>query len=233
VIVSAEQAASASARIHKAGLADRCQVRLADYRDVDDGPYDAITSIGMYEHVGGTQLAGYAAAIAALLRPGGAFLNHGIARLSPGPDHDRTFIRRFVFPDGDLHPVSDILHALDRAGLEIRDVESLREHYPPTLRQWASNLEGASAQVVSLVGAERERIWRLYLPACALAFERGELSVFQVLTIRPGARHRLPLTRAAVNTRARRSAGRRAVAAHAPRPRIQTSNARNASADPD
>jgi len=195
VTASVEQAIEASARIRQAGLTGRCEVRAADYREVNDGPYDAIASVGMYEHVGRDQLTNYTAAVAALLRPGGAFLNHGIARLSPGPTHDRTFIRRFVFPDGDLHPVTDVLHALEAAGLEIRDVESLREHYPLTLRHWAANLDRSRERAVQLVGAERERIWRLYLIASALAFERGELSVFQVLTTRPGARHRLPLSR--------------------------------------
>lgn len=219
VTASPQQAAHATARIHKAGLAGRCEVRAADYREVNDGPYDAIASVGMYEHVGGDQLTNYTAAVNALLRPGGAFLNHGIARLSPAPEHDRTFIRHFVFPDGDLHPVTDVLRALEEAGLELRDVESLREHYPLTLRHWAANLDRSREHAVSLVGAERERIWRLYLIASALAFEHGELSVFQVLTTRPGARHRLPLSRGRTSARDRRPVfAARASISHAPAP---------------
>jgi cyclopropane-fatty-acyl-phospholipid synthase len=195
VTLSPEQARAARERITAAGLDDVCEIRVADYRDVTDGPYDAIASVGMYEHVGGNQLDNYAQRASALLRAGGLFLNHGIARLTPGPGHRRTFINRFVFPDGDLQPVTEILGALTRAGFEIRDLESLREHYVLTLRRWSANLNAHQEAAVRAGGPERERIWRLYMAGAAQAFQDGEISVFQTLALRPGAPHRLPLTR--------------------------------------
>jgi cyclopropane-fatty-acyl-phospholipid synthase len=198
VTLSPAQAQLANDRIRSLGLANHCEVRLADYRQVTDGPYDAIASVGMYEHVGRGELMRYARTIAGLLAPGGLFLNHGIARLTPGPGHDRTFIARFVFPDGELHPVTDLLHVAHDSHLEIRDLESLREHYPLTLRRWLANLEEHREAAVREAGAERERIWRLYMSASARAFERGEIAVYQALFCRPGAPHRLPLSRAAV-----------------------------------
>jgi cyclopropane-fatty-acyl-phospholipid synthase len=134
--------------------------------------------------------------VARLLRPGGLFLNHGIARLAseqPGPD---TFINRYIFPDGELHPVTEVQVAMQSAGLEVRDVESLREHYPLTLRRWLANLEANADRAVEIVGSERERAWWLYLLASAVGFEDGEITIYQVLAARLGADHRLPLDRA-------------------------------------
>jgi cyclopropane-fatty-acyl-phospholipid synthase len=198
VTLSESQADVARARVRAAGLADRCDVRVADYREIADGPFDAIASVGMYEHVGRRGLDQYARTVAALLRPGGLFLNHGITRLTPGPGHDRTFVARFVFPDGELHPVTDILSAMQNADLEVRDLESLREHYALTLQRWLANLDAKRDAAVQAAGPERERIWRLYMTGAASAFEYGELSVFQTLAARPGASHRLPLTRRGV-----------------------------------
>ena len=128
-------------------------------------------------------------------QPGGLFLNHGIARLhSEAPDKD-TFIYRYVFPDGELSPVTDVLTSLQSAGLEVRDVESLREHYPLTLRRWLANLATHRDKAVADVGVERERVWRLYMLASALGFEAGDVTVYQTLTTRPGAPHGLPLRR--------------------------------------
>jgi len=197
ITLSEPQAALARERIRAAGLADRCEVRVADYREVDDGPYDKIASVGMYEHVGAAQLDVYAATIARLLRPGGLALNHGISRLHSAPPNGKTFVWRYVFPDGELPPLAAVIAALQHAGLETRDVESLREHYALTLRRWLANLEASREQAVAEIGAERERIWRLYLLASAVAFDDADIAVNQVLVARSDAPHGLPLERPA------------------------------------
>ena len=195
VTLSPAQAATARARIEAAGLGDRCHVRVADYRELEHGGFDAVASVGMYEHVAGRDYGAYAGTVMRLLAPGGRFLNHGIAHIKPGPDHDRTFMRRFVFPDAELKPVTQILEALEATGFELRDVESLREHYVLTLRRWLANLDADREAAVRAGGRERERVWRLYMTGAANAFETAEISVFQTLVVRPGADHRLPLTR--------------------------------------
>jgi cyclopropane-fatty-acyl-phospholipid synthase len=150
----------------------------------------------MYEHVGRNELGRYVGAAVNLLRAGGLFLNHGITRLvchRPEPD---PFISRYVFPDSELHPVTDVMNAMQAVRLEIRDAESLREHYPLTLRRWVANLEANREAAIAEAGSQRERVWRLYMLGSALGFEAGEISVHQVLAARPGARHGLPLDRA-------------------------------------
>jgi cyclopropane-fatty-acyl-phospholipid synthase len=196
VTLSERQAELARSRVRDAGLADLVEIRLADYRELGDGPFDKIASVGMYEHVGRSELSSYAATVAELLRPGGLFLNHGIARLASEPPGSDTFISRYIFPDGELHPVTEIQSAMQAAGLEVRDVESLREHYPLTLRRWAANLDAERERVVELVGLERERAWWLYMLASAVGFEDGDISIYQVLAARLGAEHWLPLDRA-------------------------------------
>jgi cyclopropane-fatty-acyl-phospholipid synthase len=195
VTLSEAQARYARERIRLAGLEGRVEVRVADYREVRDGPFDKIASVGMYEHVGGDELVRYAATIRGLLRPGGLFLNHGIARLHSDPPASDTLVSRYVFPDGEMRPVTDVMAAIQQAELEVRDVESLREHYTLTLRGWAANLAAHRDEAIAEVGAERERVWRLYIPGSALAFEDGDITVYQVLAARSGAPHRLPLTR--------------------------------------
>jgi cyclopropane-fatty-acyl-phospholipid synthase len=195
ITLSEPQAAEARRRIDDAGLSDRVEVRVADYRELRDEPFDAIASVGMVEHVGVDLLGTYARRLAALVRHGGRILNHGIVRLRPAPRSDRTFIARYVFPDGELHPLSAVVTAFERAGLELRDVEAMREHYPLTLRAWSRNLAHNRAAAVEQAGCERERVWRMYMAGSALAFERGEIGVFQTLAVRPGAPHRLPLLR--------------------------------------
>jgi cyclopropane-fatty-acyl-phospholipid synthase len=210
VTISEEQAELGRARVREAGLADRCEIRLADYREVGDGPYDKIASVGMYEHVGADQLDRYASGVASLLRPGGLFLNHGIARLESRPGGPKSFIARYVFPDGELHPLDALLVSLRKAGMEVRDVESLREHYPPTLRRWGANLAARREEAIATAGVERERIWRLYMAGSAHAFERGDITVFQTLAARPGAPHGLPLDRSrALRAEPTRAASRR------------------------
>ena len=214
VTLSPSQAEVARRRIAAAGLTGAVEVRVADYRQLTDGGFEAVASVGMYEHVAARDYGNYAATVARLLVPGGRFLNHGIAHIKPGPDHDRTFMRRFVFPDAELKPVTRILRALEEAGFELRDVESLREHYVLTLRHWLGNLEGNRDAAIRAGGRERERVWRLYMTGAAHAFATGEITVFQSLVVRPGADHRLPLTRAwlASSTPGLRASGRRAAA---------------------
>ncbi|MFE3291081.1 class I SAM-dependent methyltransferase [Rhodococcus sp. NPDC059234] len=200
VTISRQQHDLARALVEEAGVADRVEIRLQDYRDVRDGPYDAISSIGMSEHVGDRQLNAYAAGMAALLRPGGRLLNHAISSIAPLVDAKHTaptFTDRYIFPDGELLPLSRVLDGLEHAGLETRDCEALREHYASTLRHWVANLRREWVEVVRLVGASRARTWLLYLTASVLAFERGRIGVNQVLAVRPGERGAsgLPRTR--------------------------------------
>jgi cyclopropane-fatty-acyl-phospholipid synthase len=200
VTLSEHQAELARERVREAGMADAIEIRVADYRELRDGPFDKIASVGMYEHIGRAELSHYASSVSRLLRPGGLFLNHGIARLAseqPGPE---TFINRYIFPDGELHPVTEIQSAMRAAGLEVRDVESLREHYPLTLRRWIANLEADRDRAISIVGAERERAWWLYMIVSAVGFRDGDISVYQVLAARLGGAHHLPLSRAELVT---------------------------------
>ncbi|MFD6435343.1 class I SAM-dependent methyltransferase [Streptomyces venezuelae] len=187
VTLSQEQAAYARKRIAEEGLTDRIEIRVQDYRDVRDGPYDAISSIGMAEHVGSTRYLEYAHDLHALLRPGGRLLNHQIAR-RPQADESAysvdEFIDAYVFPDGELAPLGTTVGLLERAGFEVRDVETLREHYALTLRRWVANLEAHWAEGRRLTSPGRARIWRLYMAASALAFERNRIGVNQVLAVK-------------------------------------------------
>jgi cyclopropane-fatty-acyl-phospholipid synthase len=187
VTISRRQAELARERVREAGLSDRVEIRLADYRDVTDGPYDAIASIGMFEHVGLSQLDVYFRRLRDLLRPGGRLLNHGIGR-PPRRRHafpHRSFVDRYVFPDGELHEVGAVVSRLQWAGFEARHLESLREHYALTLRRWVGNLESAWDDAVAEAGSARARIWRLYMAGSALGFEAGRLQVHQVLAVKP------------------------------------------------
>jgi cyclopropane-fatty-acyl-phospholipid synthase len=195
VTLSEPQAGLARERIAELGLQDRLEIRVQDYRELAGGPFDKIASVGMYEHVGRDELGHYVRAVLQLLRPGGLFLNHGITRLAPHAPAPDPFITRYVFPDGELHPVTDIISEMQAVGLEVRDVESLREHYVLTLRRWVANLAANRDEAIAEVGAERERVWRLYMLGSALGFESAEISVHQVLASRSGARHGLPLDR--------------------------------------
>jgi cyclopropane-fatty-acyl-phospholipid synthase len=195
VTLSEPQATLALQRVQEQRLQDRVEIRVADYRDLVGGSFDKIASVGMYEHVGSSELGRYAGTVASLLRPGGLFLNHGIARLASEPPAADTFISRYVFPDGWLHPLSDLVTAMQRADLEVRDVESLREHYPLTLRRWVANLRTRRSEARALVGAQRERAWELYMLASARAFEDADITVYQVVAARHDASHGLPLDR--------------------------------------
>lgn len=201
ITLSHPQHELATARIQRAGLADRCQVRLLDYRDLDEpGAYDKLVSVGMVEHVGESQLPDYFSRAFRLLRPGGVFLNHGIGRAGNRPRPDQpTFTDVYVFPDGDLVPIGNVLLAAEGAGFEVRDVENLREHYALTLRHWVRRLEDHTEEARRLAGEVKYRIWRLYLAGSAHYFQTGRLDVYQSLLVRGedgGTRTRLPLTRA-------------------------------------
>jgi cyclopropane-fatty-acyl-phospholipid synthase len=186
VTISRQQADLAAKRVADAGLADRAEIRLQDYRDLGSERFDAISSIGMFEHVGLSELRHYFAVLHGLLVPEGRLLNHGISRL-PGPAGfgKRSFITRYVFPDGELHEVGSVITAMQSEGFEVRDVEALREHYARTLRTWVSNLEANWDEAVSLAGAARVRIWRLYLAGSAAGFEGGRINLHQVLAVSP------------------------------------------------
>ncbi|MGW5770184.1 class I SAM-dependent methyltransferase [Streptomyces longwoodensis] len=187
ITLSQEQAAYARKRVAEEGLTDRVEIRVQDYRDVTDGPFDAISSIGMAEHVGADRYLEYAQDLHALLKPGGRLLNHQIARR---PQRDEStyevdaFIDAYVFPDGELAPVGTTVTQLERAGFEVRDVEAIREHYALTLRRWVTNLEADWKRAVELAGYGRARVWRLYMAASALAFERNQIGVNQVLAVK-------------------------------------------------
>ncbi|MFD7237732.1 class I SAM-dependent methyltransferase [Streptomyces syringium] len=187
ITLSEEQAAYARKRVAEAGLADRVEIRVQDYRETFDGPFDAISSIGMAEHVGSARYAEYAAELYGLLKPGGRLLNHQIARRplrDEGAYEVDEFIDRYVFPDGELAPVGRTVGQLERAGFEVRDVEALREHYALTLRRWVANLEAHWDEAVRLSSPGRARVWRLYMAASALSFERNRIGVNQVLAVR-------------------------------------------------
>ncbi|OAA20029.1 cyclopropane-fatty-acyl-phospholipid synthase [Frankia sp. EI5c] len=201
ITISAEQAAEARRRVAEAGLADRIEIRLQDYREITDGPFDAISSVGMVEHVGRAKLPVYFRTLFELLRPGGRLLNHGISfpgdpasaarsrpRIGPVPlPKDADFLHRYVFPDGELHEIGALTTLMQGGGFEVRHIENLREHYALTLRAWVSNLEEHWDEAVALVGAGRARVWRLYMAGSALSFEAGLSQIHQVLGVRPDA----------------------------------------------
>ncbi|MEU6696968.1 cyclopropane-fatty-acyl-phospholipid synthase family protein [Pseudonocardia sp. NPDC046786] len=185
VTLSREQAAWAQAEIERRGLDGLAEVRHLDYRDLPDGAYDAVSSIGLTEHIGKANIDAYFRAMQAKLRPGGRMLNHCITQPHK-PDHRNTdpFIHRYVFPDGELEPVGTLVTAMNEAGFEIRHAENLREHYALTLRDWGANLERNWTDAVAEVGIGRARVWRLYMAACRLGFELNNIQLHQVLGVK-------------------------------------------------
>ena len=185
ITLAEEQARLASERVREAGVADRVEIRLADYREVSDGPFDAIASIGMVEHVGVEQIDVYAQRLHGLLKPGGRLLNHGIAKLKDFDTPDEgAFSERFVFPDGVPLPLSRILQALERTEFTTTHVEGLQDDYARTIGHWIEGFDAHWDEAVRLAGIERARIWRLYLRAARQGFETGWASVYQVLAHR-------------------------------------------------
>jgi cyclopropane-fatty-acyl-phospholipid synthase len=198
ITLSHEQAATGKRRIDEAGMQDCCSIELKDYRDLPNGKsaFDKIASIGMFEHVGLKNLPLYFGIAHKLLRPGGLFLNHGIARADTAPIRENSFIERYVFPDGRLVTLSEALRAAESQGLEVRDVENLREHYELTLRRWVAGLRQNADHLLQLVSNTTYRIWLLYTAGSAAAFHRGAIGVYQVLLSRPDkGKSGLPLTR--------------------------------------
>ena len=219
ITLSEPQRSFAEQRAAELGLSELVAFRVQDYRDVVDGPFDAISSIGMFEHVGRRAVEAYVGSLWRLLKPGGRLLNHAIGRPAtkesdPTPSRRREvlrqtaaaaglrgpsrvhspFIERYVFPDGELHEVGMQTTMFQQQGFEIRHLESLREHYALTLRCWVANLEAQWDAAVADVGIERARVWRLYMAGSAVGFERHHLEIHQLLLVRPdgGASH-MPL----------------------------------------
>lgn len=189
VTLSRAQHDEAQRRIHAAGLQDRVRVELRDYRELPRSSFDKIVSVGMFEHVGRAQLPEYFATAHALLEPGGLFLNHGIADEGPARKGGRVsgFMERFVFPDGELVPVSDALIVAERTGFEVRDVENLREHYTRTLRAWVANIERNREAAIAASSAPSYRAWRLYMAGSAQGFRTARMGIFQSLLAKPRA----------------------------------------------
>lgn len=200
ITVSETQAELANKRIYEAGLAELCRVEVRDYRDMKEfSTYDKLVSVGMFEHVGRALLPAYFKQAWNLLRPGGVFLNHGIALNISESDlirHGSPFFRRYVFPDGELVPINITLHAAEVGGFEVRDVESLREHYVLTLQQWLQRLEEHADEVRSLTNEVNYRIWRLYMASGIYMFKANRSNIYQLLLAKPdtGESH-LPLHR--------------------------------------
>jgi cyclopropane-fatty-acyl-phospholipid synthase len=200
--LSEQQFAYVQEQIRSRNLADRCEVRLLDYRDVrEDEPFDKIASVGMFEHVGRKNFPVYFGKIARLLRPGGLVMNHGITLNTPGQQYLGSgigeFIHEYVFPGGELAHVSQVIEVMSAQGLEPWDVESLRPHYARTLWSWVERLESNRAEAIATVGERLYRVWRVYMAGSAHAFERGWMSIHQVLAgkaLASGALT-LPLTR--------------------------------------
>lgn len=198
ITISREQEQVARRRIEKTNWAHRCAVEFRDYRESRDvrHTFDKIASVGMFEHVGLRNLRQYFHTVHGLLRPGGVFLNHGITRSSTSAIPTASFIDRYVFPDGHLVTLPQVLEAAESQGLEVRDVENLREHYAITLRRWVNELQQNSGTVRQHVSEVTYRIWLLYMAGSAAAFRRGDIAVHQVLLSRPDrGQTYLPLTR--------------------------------------
>ena len=197
ITLSVPQAELARQRLRESGLNDRCRVEVSDYRDIEHGqPYDKIVSVGMFEHVGEAFLPEYFNRADELLRPGGVFLNHGIAYSATWHRQGPSFTDRYVFPDGEMVPISTAIRAAELSGFEVRDIESLREHYSLTLHQWLRRLEAHAEEVRRITDDTTYRIWRLYMAGSAHGFRTGRLNVYQTLLAKTRHGHSgLPLMR--------------------------------------
>jgi cyclopropane-fatty-acyl-phospholipid synthase len=186
VTLSPSQAELAREKVAHAGLSEQVEIRVADYRELPGGSFDAIASIGMSEHVGESQIDNYARSLFGLLRPGGVLLNHAIAALDPEYDSlDDEFSMRYVFPDGEALPLSRVQLAVERAGFHVNHVEGFREDYARTLREWTKRLDENLERAEQLAGVERMRVWRLYLRAARHGFDTSITAVYQVRARKP------------------------------------------------
>ncbi|WP_342051829.1 MULTISPECIES: cyclopropane-fatty-acyl-phospholipid synthase family protein [unclassified Cupriavidus] len=189
ITLSQNQFDLATARVKEAGLADRIEIRLQDYRDVT-GQFDRVTSVGMFEHVGKDNLPGYFGRIRELLADDGVAMNHGITATDPDsgevPMDGAAFMDRYVFPQGELPHIGLVLQTLQQGGLEAFDVELLRRHYAQTLRHWAENFEAHGDAIREMVGETKFRIWRVYLAGCAHAFTTDQMSIYQIVCHKAG-----------------------------------------------
>ena len=198
ITISENQAWLARERVAEAGLSNQIEIRIQDYRDLNDGPYDAISSVGMFEHVGLANLKRYFVTLQDQLTPQGRLLNHQIGHKPSPPRRFRrrpettlgrnSFIHRYVFPDGELHEVGKVIAAMQETGFEARHMESLREHYALTLRHWVTNLENNWDAAVAEAGEGKARVWRLYMAATAVNFAYGHTQVHQILGVKTPTR---------------------------------------------
>jgi len=190
ITLSQNQFALAKERVARAGLSDRVDIRLEDYRDVS-GSYDRITSVGMFEHVGARHLPLYFSRMCSLLKDGGVAMNHGITTSDPENGESAygggEFIEQYVFPHGELVHIGAVLKAMQEGGLEALDVENLRRHYAKTCGMWVNNFEAQSDRIKSLVDDKHFRIWRVYLAGCAYAFRQDWVSLYQVVCMKAGS----------------------------------------------
>jgi cyclopropane-fatty-acyl-phospholipid synthase len=187
VTLSKEQLTYARRAVAEQGLADVIDLQLKDYRDLSEASFDAIATIEMGEHVGAANYPSFAASLRRLVRPGGRVLIQQMSRRGSQPGGG-AFIERYIAPDMHMRPVGETVDVVESAGLEVRDVHALREHYALTIRVWRNRLETNWARAVGLLGIEGARMWRLYLVGSALAFEQGRMGVDQILAVRPGGR---------------------------------------------
>ncbi|MDD1016201.1 C17 cyclopropane fatty acid synthase CfaB [Pseudomonas rubra] len=202
ITLSKEQLKLGRKRVKEEGLEGQVELQILDYRDLpQDGRFDKVVSVGMFEHVGHANLALYCQRLFGAVRAGGLVMNHGItARHTDGRPVGRgagSFIGRYVFPHGELPHLSMISAYISEAGLEIVDVESLRLHYARTLEHWSNRLEAQLDKAGKLVPEKALRIWRLYLAGCSYAFAKGWINLHQILAVKPLADggHELPMTR--------------------------------------
>ncbi len=209
VTLSKNQQVYAEEEIERAGLQGQVAVKWMDYRDLGDETFDKIVSVGMFEHVGRSHLPEYFAQVYRLLKPGGLFLNHGISRRAGAEQADQGFVQKqilgrgafmqkYIFPDGELTPVSQVNMLAEETGFEVRDVESLREHYALTLRHWVNRLAERREEAVTVSDEVTYRTWRLYMSACVYGFESGNINVNQSLLAKmtPTGRSNVPFSRA-------------------------------------
>ena len=208
VTLSKNQKAYADEQIIRAGLRERVTVELKDYRDLDNESFDKVVSVGMFEHVGRSHLPEYFAQVHRLLKPGGLFLNHGISRRTAAKADEQNFIakhvfgrgtfqQKYIFPDGELTPVSAVNVMAEDAGLEVRDVENLREHYALTLRNWVNRLADHRDEAIKVSDEVTYRTWRLYMSASVFGFESGNINVNQSLLAKmtPAGKSNVPFSR--------------------------------------